>query len=75
MLIPQALKNILDSLLLHLGSKREMWPKLVQAMKNIPTSTISSIRRTEECFGALETQLVSTHTTIATMKWCTRVRP
>ncbi|KAJ7657485.1 hypothetical protein B0H17DRAFT_1145919 [Mycena rosella] len=40
-LIPQALKNIPDLLLLRLGPKRKTWVELVQTMKDIPSSDVA----------------------------------
>ncbi|KAJ7507991.1 hypothetical protein B0H11DRAFT_1704595 [Mycena galericulata] len=67
-LIPQALKNIPDSLLLRLGPKRGTWPELVQSMKDIPSSDIASVRRQEERFIAMETQLTAAKATISAMQ-------
>ncbi|KAJ7436289.1 hypothetical protein B0H11DRAFT_2365126 [Mycena galericulata] len=67
-LIPQALKNIPDSLLLRLGPKRGTWPELVQSMKDIPSSDIASVRHQEERFIAMETQLTAAKATISAMQ-------
>ncbi|KAF8161915.1 hypothetical protein K438DRAFT_304361 [Mycena galopus ATCC 62051] len=67
-LIPQALKNIPDSLLLRLGPKRATWPELVQSMKDIPSSDIASVRRQEERFTAMENQLTAAKATIIAMQ-------
>ncbi|KAJ7694371.1 hypothetical protein B0H17DRAFT_1199241 [Mycena rosella] len=53
-LIPQALKNIPDSLLLRLGPKRKTWAELVQTMKDIPSSDIAGVRRVEDRFALME---------------------
>ncbi|KAJ7692389.1 hypothetical protein B0H17DRAFT_1200465 [Mycena rosella] len=54
-LIPQALKNIPDSLLLRLGPKRKTWAELVQTMKDIPSSDVAGVRRLEDRLASMET--------------------
>ncbi|KAJ7112401.1 hypothetical protein C8R43DRAFT_856651, partial [Mycena crocata] len=53
-LITQVLKNIPDALLLQLGPKRDTWTELVQAMKDIPTANMGSMRREGERLASLE---------------------
>ncbi|KAJ7710328.1 hypothetical protein B0H17DRAFT_1190099 [Mycena rosella] len=67
--IAQVVKNIPDTLLLHVDSKsRETWSGLVQAMKDIPPSDLASIPRQEERIDAMQQQLNSANTTIAGMQ-------
>ncbi|KAJ7186255.1 hypothetical protein GGX14DRAFT_581178 [Mycena pura] len=54
-LIPQALKNIPDSLLLRLGPKRKTWADLVQTIKDIPSSDVAGVRRLEDRLASMET--------------------
>src|ERR1700761_7617526 len=55
-LIPQALKNIPDSLLLRrLGPKCKTWADLVQTIKDIPSSDVAGVRRLEDRLASMET--------------------
>ncbi|KAJ6613025.1 hypothetical protein B0H10DRAFT_2222595 [Mycena sp. CBHHK59/15] len=58
-LIPQALKNIPDSLLLCLGPKRKTWAELFQTMKDIPAADVAGARRLEDRLASIES-LIST---------------
>ncbi|KAF7348940.1 CCHC-type domain-containing protein [Mycena venus] len=67
-LVPQVLKNIPDSLLLRLGPKRGTWPELVQTMKDVPSTDITSVRRMETRLAGLETLITNTNATIASLQ-------
>jgi hypothetical protein len=67
-LITQVLKNIPDILLLQLGPKRETWAELVQAMKDIPTANMGSMRHEGDCIASLEAGLIAANTTIASLQ-------
>ncbi|KAJ7123806.1 hypothetical protein C8R43DRAFT_899512, partial [Mycena crocata] len=71
-LITQVLKNIPDALLLQLGPKRDTWAELVQAMKDIPTANMGSMRREGEHLASLEAGLAAANTTIAALQTPTR---
>jgi hypothetical protein len=67
-LITQVLKNIPDALLLQLGPKRETWAELVQAMKDIPTANMGSMRREGDRIASLEAGLIAANTTITSLQ-------
>lgn len=67
-LITQVLKNIPDALLLQVGPKREMWAELVQAMKNIPTVNMESMRREGDHIMSLEVGLIAMNATITLLQ-------
>ncbi|KAF8187311.1 hypothetical protein K438DRAFT_1972934 [Mycena galopus ATCC 62051] len=67
-LITQVLKNIPDALRLQLGPKRDTWAELVQAMKDIPTANMGSLRREGDRIASLEAGLIAANATIMALQ-------
>ncbi|KAJ7340026.1 hypothetical protein DFH08DRAFT_938796 [Mycena albidolilacea] len=57
-----------SALITQLGPKRETWAELVQAIKDIPTATMVSMRREGDRIASLEAGLIAANATIAALQ-------
>ncbi|KAJ7325423.1 hypothetical protein DFH08DRAFT_817104 [Mycena albidolilacea] len=67
-LIGQVLKNVPDSLMLRLGPKRKTWEELVQSMRDIPATDITSVLCLESKAQSQDKKLAALESTIAALQ-------